>query len=311
MRHQSSGIRGVDPLASSFSVTPRCPCPAKKLKHLFAMCHTGWSPRLFSCGEKNNSWNSGWDLRLLLLWGMAEGENELNMSRRQIGKAEHFQSQTKQTLQLGEMALYFCHIQYMNGSPLLPLLVEFFSAHDEPFENSLPNDFWHCCWVGLLWKQTLAEIWTASPNVSLKSLVKFLFHESFQEQWWTTSLCYGYILQHACWILLVSPSFGTHSNQLIELLQTCDAQILITRTRGRISAHASSRYKQNKFTSEFSPRLQSWILGSRNINELFPWQKTWSLPMNGRFPLKFLMSMEWHGRSLIGTLNCMTEDHGT
>ena len=74
-----------------------------------------------------------------------------------------------------------------------------------------------------------------------------------------------------------------------------------------------SRCKRNRFTSEFSPRLQSWILGSRNVNELFSWlfRKARSLPMDGFFPLKFLMIMEWHGRSLLGTLIYMAEHHVT
>lgn len=113
--------------------------------------------------EKNNCWNSGWDLRLLLLWGMAEGKWVQYVDKRNW-KGEHFHSQTKQTLQLGEMSLYLNHTQYMNWSPLLPLLV--FFLHMMSHLKTL-----HCCWVGLLWKQTLAEIWTASPNVSLTSLL--------------------------------------------------------------------------------------------------------------------------------------------
>ena len=121
-----------------------------------------------------------------------------------------------------------------------------------------------------------------------------------------------WLLQHACWILLVSPSFGTHSNPanwVAADLRRAD----FDHAKGcRISAHASSRYKRNKFTSEFSPRppvMNTWQQKYQRISWLF--RKAWSLPMNGCFPSKFLMSMEWHGRSLIGTLNCMTEDHVT
>ena len=153
-----------EPLASPFS-EPQTPMSSQEAETSF--CHVPYrmDSETVQLREKNNSWNSGWDWRLLLLWGMTEGENELNMSTRQIWKAEHFQSQTKQTLQLGEMSLYLNHTQYMNWSPLLmPLLV--FFLHMMSHLKTL-----HCCWVGLLWKQTLAEIWTASPNVSLTSLL--------------------------------------------------------------------------------------------------------------------------------------------
>ncbi len=235
---------------------------SQELETSFAMCHTVQ----LQMGKKQEL-----ELRvrfeIVLLWGMGEGENApmchgedklerwtfpiSNLSSRNLLVAG---SSLWSRPFKWATCRYSCIIYSIWIDHFYCLLLVFFSLH---MMSHLKTHYQWCSALLLSWFALKSD---TSRNPDCKSTFMtqvFSFSsKNLQELWWTTSLYYGYYCA------------GWHTLQASWVANLRGSDFHHTNTGKKYQPMLAAGFLQNKLTSEFSPRLQSWILGRNNIDKL-------------------------------------------